>query len=708
MQLRKNSNLSNKFINAFSKLAVNKQLSSLRDGFAFITPLMIIGAVGVVFLVFIFGGWGSNNASLLGLIARAHASSVGWTSQIFDPKTGEVTMTIYESVGVQIDAHGILSFLPDSNYAKVSSIGVTVFGPLWDATVGGSIAIYSAFIIGYFYSRQKNSNQPIIAGLVSLASFFIVTGFNKGLFGPNGSLVAIITAFVTIEIYSILEKSEKLKINMPAGVPPAVANSFSKLFPLMITSVIIVCINVPFVILNQLLSVGPTNLGDAIYTALQAPFTTLATDPNGQLGIGLLFITLVGFFWFFGLHGSNILDGAVNPIWYVLLAINIQFIQDNSGEFPQQAMAKGFWDAYVYVGGTGGTLALLAGTLLFSKRKDTKELSKFAIPAGLFQINEPVTFGYPMLLNTTFFVPFVFTMPILTIISWLAISVLHWVPGGIVAIPWSTPMILGAFLHTGSWQGPILALCNFIIAFFIYLPFILIYNKQAKKENMELDKSAFEKMLQFGSRKKEEAKIKEADHNAYEKIIGLEKQISEEKVSLKKSAKSMAKEFEVKFKQEQKAIEAKYEAQIKEINNKIAYGYDMTFDEYKQYLVKADELTKKYQEILNAKEAEFKKLEKPSKEQKQTFKKECKEINKQFNDELDILKGGKIIDALNIDSYNGQIAALRMQCETEIENFKKEQLKSIDTFKLEKQAKISSLNTEIETTRKGVTLKDGK
>lgn len=480
----------NKFVDnclsAFGKLGSNKQLSSLRDGFAMITPLMIVGALGVVFIVFIFGGWGSHNASFLGLIARA--LTIG--------KTPDAT-GIYQSVGVQIN-DGMLTFLDGSNFARISQIGEKIFGALWDATIGGALSLYTAFSIGYFYSRVRSSSQPAIAGLISLASFFILTGFDAQLFGPKGSLVSILTAFVSMEIYCRLEKSKKLFLKMPSGVPPAVATSFSKLFPAMILLAGLTLTNVPFVVLNILYGTSSASLGSAIYTGLQAPFETLAANPNGQLGIGLLFIILVGFFWFFGLHGSNILDGAVNPIWFVLLAMNTNALQN--GEMPTQAIAKGFWDSYVYIGGTGATLALLVGTLMFSRRKDTREISKFSIPAGIFQINEPVTFGYPMVLNVNFFIPYVLLMPILTIISWLAISILHWVPGGIVPIPWSTPMILGGFLHTGSWKGALLAIFNFVFAILFYLPFIFAYNRKAKKEGIEATISWSDKIVNYSKR----------------------------------------------------------------------------------------------------------------------------------------------------------------------------------------------------------------
>lgn len=659
------NNYKEKMINAFSKLAVNKPLSALRDGFSFITPLLIIGAIGVIFIVFIFGGWGSNNASLLGLIARADAAANG-----------------LDAAGITIDSNGVLQFNDGSVYAQVSQIGATIFGPLWDGTVGGALSIYTSFTIGYFYSRTKNTNQPIIAGLLCVTTFFIVTGFDSSLFGTGGSLISIISTFVTIEIYSMLEKNEKLQLKMPNGVPPAVAASFSKLFPLMIVAGGLALINSPFVIMNVLMGVETKSLGKAIYIALQSPFVSLASDPNGQLGIGLLFITLVGFFWFFGLHGSNILDGAVNPIWYILLAINVEAKEAQME--PIQAMSKGFWDAYVYVGGTGATLGLLIATFIFSKRKDTKEIAKFSLPAGIFQINEPVTFGYPMVLNTTFFIPYVLLMPVLTVISWLAISVLKWVPGGIVAIPWSTPIIIGAFLHTGSWEGCILAALNLLISVLVYVPFVLIYNNKIEKESRSI--SAAEKIVKFGKIKKEKLELKEKikanNEQKYNEYISLEDEVKTIGKESKKEKKLKINEINVNLEKEISEITKRYDAKYSEINELIKKGYDCTIDEY-------NDIENRINEIVNefAKKIEFVKSNESI--TKQEKKKEISLLKEEMYYNINTLKGQKIIDQSSIDYFYDKIQSLNSELEQEINNAKEKSNTEIKRIKRECDEKVN-------------------
>lgn len=656
------NNYKEKMINTFSKLAVNKQLSSLRDGFSFITPLLIVGAIGVLFIVFVFGGWGSNNASLLGLIARIDASVNGATA-----------------AGVTFDKEGILTFAENSVYSKISTIGVTIFGPLWSGTVGDALSIYTAFTIGYFYSRTKNTNQPIIAGLLSVTTFFIVTGFDASLFGTKGSLISIISTFVTIEVYSKLEKNPKLQLKMPDGVPPAVSASFSKLFPLIIVASGLALINAPFVILNVLVGIESKSLGHAIYIALQSPFVSLASDPNGQLGIGLLFVFLVGFFWFFGLHGSNILDGAVNPIWFILLAMNVE--SQASGQVPVQAMAKGFWDAYVYIGGSGATLGLLIATLIFTKRKDTKEITKFSLPAGLFQINEPVTFGYPMVLNTTFFIPYVLLMPVLTIISWLAISVLKWVPGGIVAIPWSTPIILGAFLHGGSWQGALLALLNFTISVLVYIPFVLIYNNKIEKGAREV--SIAERIVKFTKIKKEKLELKEkikaSNESTYNEYISL----NEKLVGLSKANKDFRKEKISKLKAEMELeinnLFTAFDEKYCEINKIIKTGYECSLEEYSDIQSKIDNVVNDFKKKIDAEFANgnISKFER---------KKNVAMLKEEMYYNINTIKNGKIVDQSTIDSYFDKLNTLSSELEQGIISIKSKfdsQIKIIKKMNIE-------------------------
>lgn len=238
-------------------------------------------------------------------------------------------------------------------------------------------------------------------------------------------------------------------------------------------------------------------LGAGIYRLLQTPFLGFVSSPGG-IGVALLFTALVGIFWFFGIHGSNITAAIFEPIWWAILGINAALVQALGVEAAQKdmiAFSKPFFDSYMYIGGSGATLALLISTLIISKRKELKEVAKFSLPAGIFQINEPVIFGYPIILNPVWIAPFILAPMVNTTIAWLAVSVFHIVNASYIATPWTAPWFLGALLSTGlDWRAFILALLCFAISLLLWFPAVLldnrIYkNKLIKEAQKETDKN---------------------------------------------------------------------------------------------------------------------------------------------------------------------------------------------------------------------------
>ncbi|CAM9149838.1 PTS sugar transporter subunit IIC [Mycoplasma marinum] len=223
---------------------------------------------------------------------------------------------------------------------------------------------------------------------------------------------------------------------------------------------------------------GGATLTSLIYAGVVAPFLGLASNQYGGLGIAILYVVLISLFWFFGLHGTNIINGAFAPIWLILLANNIN---GDSNVFVQ-----GTFDAYIFIGGWGATLPLLVATLAFGKRDSAEyEVSKFAIAPGFFQINEPVTFGYPLVLNWMLILPLMLIMPILTVTTYMGIQ---WfgVPKVIALIPWTIPVGFGGLIASASPWGFVLAVVNFAIATALWTPFVLMLKYKANNEEKNL------------------------------------------------------------------------------------------------------------------------------------------------------------------------------------------------------------------------------
>lgn len=157
-----------------------------------------------------------------------------------------------------------------------------------------------------------------------------------------------------------------------------------------------------------------------------------------------------------------------------LPAINANAEAFQAGEEIPYIVTKPFFDGFMYLGGTGATLALIVAVLLVGRaHKHYYQVSKLSVAPGLFNINEPVLFGFPIILNPILIVPFLLTPIILVIVSYSALS-LGLVPKTIAFIPWTTPPVIGGFLATGSWRGAALAIINFIISVMIYVPFVKV------------------------------------------------------------------------------------------------------------------------------------------------------------------------------------------------------------------------------------------
>jgi len=142
-------------------------------------------------------------------------------------------------------------------------------------------------------------------------------------------------------------------------------------------------------------------------------------------------------------------------------------------------VTKPFFDSYVFMGGSGTTLALLAGILIAVKSKHYKTIGKVSLAPGLFNINEPVLFGLPIVLNPIMFIPFILIPLILTITSYVALAS-GLVPKTVAILPWTTPPIVSGYLVTGgSVRGVLLQIFNLVLATLLYLPFIKAAERSA-------------------------------------------------------------------------------------------------------------------------------------------------------------------------------------------------------------------------------------
>lgn len=200
------------------------------------------------------------------------------------------------------------------------------------------------------------------------------------------------------------------------------------------------------------------------------------------LGSALLFVFLEGFLWFFGIHGSNAL-GTINGNIFVP-ATDANVAAYAAGESPTHIFTKTMLDAYTMNGGCGMTLALLIAILLFSKRKSNRSLAKIAAVPMLFNINEIMVFGLPIIYNPIMFFPFVIA-PIVTLLIAAAAMKLGLVPLTITSVEWTTPIFLQGYEATGSISGAVLQGVNLVVAVLIYMPFVKLLDRRKEEQARE-------------------------------------------------------------------------------------------------------------------------------------------------------------------------------------------------------------------------------
>ena len=291
--------------------------------------------------------------------------------------------------------------------------------------------------------------------------------------GAKGMFLGMIVAFTAGEMYRWAVQRD-FTIKMPAGVPPAVSRSFSALIPTLMTLSVFLIINI---VVTQLFK---TNMHDVVYHAIQAPLVGLGSGIVPTLIA--IFVTQI--LWFFGLHGQIIINSVMDPIWNTLSLENLNAYMDK-GEVPH-VISKQFIEIYtVGMGGTGMTLAVVVAMLLFMKSKQLKQVGKLAIGPGIFNVNEPVIFGLPIVMNPLILFPWIVAPMVVTLVTYLAMSTGIVPPPTGVAVPWTVPILINGIMATNSIAGGLLQLVNFTIVLAIWFPFLKFIDRMNLQKERE-------------------------------------------------------------------------------------------------------------------------------------------------------------------------------------------------------------------------------
>ncbi|GLR09972.1 PTS N,N'-diacetylchitobiose transporter subunit IIC [Mixta theicola] len=349
-------------------------------------------------------------------------------------------------------------------------------GNVYNGTLG-IMSLMAPFFIGGALAEERKVDS-LAAGLLAVAAFMTVTPYNVGdayavganWLGGANIISGIIIGLIAAEMFAFVIRRNWV-ITLPDSVPESVSRSFSALIPgFIILSV--------FGVISWALALFGSNFHQIIMDSISTPLASM------DAVVGWVYVIFTSLLWFFGVHGSLALAALENGIMMPWALENVAIYTQYGSVDAALAAGKTFhvWakpmlDSYIFLGGTGATLGLIIAILIGSRRADHRQVAKLALPSGIFQINEPVLFGLPIIMNPVMFIPFMLIQPILAAIT-LTAYYLGIIPPITNIAPWTMPTGLGAFFNTnGSVAALLLALFNLGVATLFYLPFVLISNK---------------------------------------------------------------------------------------------------------------------------------------------------------------------------------------------------------------------------------------
>jgi PTS system cellobiose-specific IIC component len=314
----------------------------------------------------------------------------------------------------------IVAYFPVDTWAKMAEPWLPLLQVPVTATFG-LLGVFVSFAIGYDLGKQLKQ-EAIVSASIATVVFLLVQIQQKdqtlsmdGL-GSKGLFTAIIVALVSVRVQKFFN-DKGVVIKLPRNVPPIVYESFLSLVPLFFLVVV-------FWVIRFVLGI---DINHVIQTAFKPVVFALNTLP----GI-LVYAFLVTLLWSVGINGDNAMDAIVAPIFLQYLAANVA--ARSAGQPLPYSTANGFFTTFVNVGGTGATIAL-ALVMWNSREPGFRKVSRLSLPTQIFQINEPIFFGFPIVLNPIFMAPYILNALILTASTYL---LMHWglIHKPLVNIPW--------------------------------------------------------------------------------------------------------------------------------------------------------------------------------------------------------------------------------------------------------------------------------
>lgn len=405
---------------------------AMRDAFAMVVPFLVL--TGFIILL--------NNVILdsNGFMGKFLSSETLSSMQIFGTKIMNGTMNILSFLIIIFISYSLSITRKYSNPILVVAIAVSCMIILMPTSIN---------IIPSNASEAVNISNVIPFSLTNAGGIF----------------VAIFTGILSTELFIKLSSIKKLQIQLNGNVPLAVINTFNSLISVMFTLAIFSLFSFLLVLITGY------EFNEIIIKIIQAPLVHLTTSLPGFLVL-CMFTNLL---FFFGIHAGGIINPILEPPLLVAMQLNTQAFASQV-DIPNIIVLP-FRDLYGHIGGTGSTIALLIVIFLFSKRSEHKKFANMVIPTSIFNINEPIIFGFPILFNPFMLIPFVFGPLVLFVIAYFA-TYFKLVSPIVAFVPWSVPPLINGWLASGGdFRNVILQLVLIVVQVIIYIPFLKMYER---------------------------------------------------------------------------------------------------------------------------------------------------------------------------------------------------------------------------------------
>lgn len=355
----------------------------------------------------------------------------------------------------------------------------------------GILALYFCLVIGYEYTKIYADEEdldvnPLNGALLSMFAYFMpipqlvmddgkmvlvnimkkdvnifngweMSGDGVSRLGTTGIFTAIIMSIIAVQLYRLCVKRQWI-VKMPEAVPEGVSRSFTALIPAFLVAFVILAF-------TGILVAFDTD----IFKIIAVPFGFVVNLTSSWIGILVIYF-LIHALWIVGIHGANIISAFITPIVLSNMQLNIE-----GANIP---FAGEFQNSFVVMGGSGATLGLCVFIAFLAKSEQLRVLGKASLAPGLFNINEPLVFGLPIVYNPFLAIPFFLAPMVSASIGYWTIK-LELVKPIIAQVPWPSPIGFGAFIGTaGSLMAVLVSLICGFVAFLIWFPFIKIYDKK--------------------------------------------------------------------------------------------------------------------------------------------------------------------------------------------------------------------------------------